>query len=501
MQKNKASHAGTNLKQKITLICLGIAVFLTALELGLRLAGHTFDYLQEKRNRASLRLKGAYRIMCLGESTTAGGKESYPAQLEEILNQRFPEKHFSVINKGKNGVSTAYILAQLQNNLQTYSPDMVIVMMGINDGAAHMPYEYDIRPSLPRSLRIYKLWRLLRLRVTNIGKRGYADKRPQPGLDDFIRQEERLKKAHADIELGWLYIKYGEPRKAETTFRDILGSQPWNLDAYDGLACAYQDLGEFKQAEETIKKGISLNPDNVRGYLRLGFIYKDQDRLSEAVELFKKSLELDPRAQEAFFALGSIYHSRANFPRAEEAFKKALEIDPRRNDIFAALGWCYLEQGKFKEAEAVFKKALEINPYDDRPYGGLASIYEALKKPEAARQYHQKAECLRGLNYDPALRHNYLELKMALDKKGVKLVCMQYPMRSIEPLKKIFSGQAGVVFIDNERIFKDAAGEYGYREYFTDIFGGDFGHCTPKGNRMIAENIAQVLSAEGIIGR
>ena len=29
-----------------------------------------------------------------------------------------------------------------------------------------------------------------------------------------------------------------------------------------------------------------------------------------------------------------------------------------------------------------------------------------------------------------------------------------------------------------------------------DMFGGDFGHCTVKGNRLLAENVARVILKE-----
>jgi hypothetical protein len=32
--------------------------------------------------------------------------------------------------------------------------------------------------------------------------------------------------------------------------------------------------------------------------------------------------------------------------------------------------------------------------------------------------------------------------------------------------------------------------------YFVDMSGGDFGHCAPKGNRLLAENIANVILKE-----
>lgn len=64
--------------------------------MSLRLGGLVFTSLQEHRNYLSVKQKGAYRILCLGESTTAG---QYTAFLEEILNQRNIGIKFSVIDK------------------------------------------------------------------------------------------------------------------------------------------------------------------------------------------------------------------------------------------------------------------------------------------------------------------------------------------------------------------------------------------------------------------
>jgi hypothetical protein len=72
---------------------------------------------------------------------------------------------------------------------------------------------------------------------------------------------------------------------------------------------------------------------------------------------------------------------------------------------------------------------------------------------------------------------------------------VQYPVRNIEPLKRMFKEETGdsIIFVDNEKIFKDVIRKEGYKEYFGDMFGGDFGHCTQKGNMLLAENIASVI--------
>jgi len=50
--------------------------------------------------------------------------------------------------------------------------------------------------------------------------------------------------------------------------------------------------------------------------------------------------------------------------------------------------------------------------------------------------------------------------------------------------------------VDNERIFKETVSNDGYEAYFKDAFAGDFGHCTEKGNRLLAENIANTIIKE-----
>jgi hypothetical protein len=98
--------------------------------------------------------------------------------------------------------------------------------------------------------------------------------------------------------------------------------------------------------------------------------------------------------------------------------------------------------------------------------------------------------------YNPDTVNNYKEIKKILEKRRIQLVCVQYPMRRVESLKKIFEETRDIIFVDNEAIFKKAVAKESYDDYFVDIFGGDFGHCTPKGNRLLGENIANVILRE-----
>lgn len=82
--------------------------------------------------------EGAYRIVCLGGSTTFGQGETdemrtYPQLLEDALNQKFSSPVFEVINAGTPAWTSAEILINLQFRILELSPDMIIVYEGVND--------------------------------------------------------------------------------------------------------------------------------------------------------------------------------------------------------------------------------------------------------------------------------------------------------------------------------------------------------------------------------
>jgi hypothetical protein len=70
-------------------------------------------------------------------------------------------------------------------------------------------------------------------------------------------------------------------------------------------------------------------------------------------------------------------------------------------------------------------------------------------------------------------------------------------LRSIEPLRRIFIGQENIIFVDNETVFKDAPEKESYKEYFRDMFAGDFGHCTVKGNRFFSRKYRKCYIKRG----
>jgi tetratricopeptide (TPR) repeat protein len=543
MNKNDFSHGVASIFRKTIIVLSGLILSLVILEAGLRLGGFVLLSLQEYGNLQSIKQKGAYRILCLGESTTQG---AYPKPLEQVLNQRNIGIRFTVIDKGKAGTSTPEIVGHVESDLDEYRPNMVIAMMGINEKGVR--YYEDIPESdtwLFRHCRVYKFCRMLYMNLlkklwkkdiyglgrsdserkaksedawTVAEKTTFANEIPAEGIArsdsesekgssgsnrKFSETEKPFKAIAFDpqtynacVGLGQTLYRDGNFSGAEASFKKAIELDPKNDWAYLKLGQLYRFQDKLSRAEDFYRKAIELNPENDNACFGLGWVYIDQGKLPQARDLFKKAAELNPENDNNQYVLGDFYLRQGKFPQAEDCFKKAIEINPTYTYYFLALGGLYRKQGKFPQAEELFKKAVELNPKHDWAVRALSSLYEEMEKPELAKEYTQKVNPLGFEALSAVTVNHYRKLKEILDKKGIKLVCMQYPMRSVEPLKKIFGKDEGVIFVDNESIFREAVKRSGYKEYFQDMFAGDFGHCTQKGNELLAQNIADVILRE-----
>jgi len=97
----------------------------------------SFIFCGEKFSR--FKQEGITRIICQGGSATLGvgvskNEEKYPKILERLLNDKYNEKHYEVINAGKEAYTTLDGLLQLKRDLLILKPDIVTLMFGGNDG-------------------------------------------------------------------------------------------------------------------------------------------------------------------------------------------------------------------------------------------------------------------------------------------------------------------------------------------------------------------------------
>lgn len=89
-------------------------------------------------------------IVTLGDSITCGVHmqpgQTYPDQLQALLDVRYGEGFCRVVNAGLGGQTTANGLARLDSDVLAHKPDIVIVSFGINDSVKDSATRYRVPP-------------------------------------------------------------------------------------------------------------------------------------------------------------------------------------------------------------------------------------------------------------------------------------------------------------------------------------------------------------------
>lgn len=485
----------TSFKQKITLVVFGLFLSLAFLEIGLRVGAVMLFSSQETRNLASLRQKDTYRIMCVGESTTAlGGRDSYPSQLEDILNKRNMGVKFSVINKGIGASNTVTILYDLEKNLDTFKPDMVIAMMGINDCAGYMPNQEGADRKILKSARSLKLYNLTQYLWLHILAKARE-------INNSISQNNVLNSNINILPNRQVPLKENSKQGLEVKDSNVVKFLKESQEQYYlSSGHAYLLRAEYAESEELLKKAIEINPNNSGVYLLLGRCYHGQGKYALAEEAFKKAIELNPENSYAYYILGETYKEQGIYTQAKNAFEKAIAIDPENHSAWASLWQVYSFYREYGKAEDSIKRYMELNKKKGKEgmgYYNLLLIYiDQITNGLIQGKQSEKLKVLISDCTNKVTISNYRKLKIILDQRRIKLVCVQYPTLNIESLRKMFDAPGSIIFVDNKKSFNEAIKNDGFQAYFTDKFGGGFGHCTRRGNGLLAENIAKVIMKE-----
>ena len=143
-------------------IILFLIIGLIILESGLQLTNYILNSIQKTVNSNNYD-PSEYRILVLGDSMSEKTKTSWPEQLQTKLNNLSLEKQIYIVNKAKASVNSALIMSHTEEYIETYSPNMIITMMGWNDFVSYIYYQKSdhIFISFLKNLKTVKLIRLI----------------------------------------------------------------------------------------------------------------------------------------------------------------------------------------------------------------------------------------------------------------------------------------------------------------------------------------------------
>ena len=473
---------------RVALIIFGTVLAVAALEVGMRVAGYAVLATQNRDNARRLRQQNQFRVLCLGESTTAGesGVPRYPEILQEILNRQDLGVPVVAINMGRSGAVTRDLVEHLEAEFEEFKPNVVVAMIGINDGGKTHAYGTIIEPGRGHwygTFRLYKLYRLIRHKLSVTESQVSSDEPIAPG-EEILQPTPGIEES---------YISPG-PTPPQPTPRPT-----GDFKFLERVHRLIQD-GEYLRARHLLEERLSHDPEFADGYVELARLHDHlndpnaaQKSLLRGVdELSSPSFLLQSELAASYAALGET-HRAIEIVTAirRELLQPSNLVDHTHQAL--VLADLYERSGDLDAAEASLKEVAEkINPGHLRYYDDLIAFYERHDRVDEAESYREIRRRIRDEYVNPETRKNYRRLMEAARSRNIQLFAVQYPGRNIDEVERHLGHDPWPIYIDNS-FYQELVEENGYDTYYTDTFASDFGHLTALGNALLAQNIARAI--------
>lgn len=277
---------------------------------------------------------GAFRIFCLGGSTTVGYPYFYNAAFSTFLRDRlgrtFPGRNIEVINLGMTATNS-FTVVDIASELMEYQPDLLIVYDGHNEfyGALGLASNESLG-QFPTLTRMYL--KLIRSRSFILFRDFYSwcrtlfDRETVPSEAPSTMME-RLAKGQ--------YVQSGSSlyRRTLETFREnlialgsiardanvpvILGSQVSNLHDLPPFISRNSDrlsstaLSDFNREYESAKRNFPDNPDS-------------------SLASFSRAITIDSTFAEAHYRYARCLEQVGRLPEARVEYRRARDHDQLR---------------------------------------------------------------------------------------------------------------------------------------------------------------------------
>lgn len=485
------------------------------LEALVRLAG--FLVSRAAHVKPDIRGSSMRTILCIGDSFVWGvGGIGFPEQLQDILRERHGAGAFNVINAGRAGTNSSYVVSQLPKALEQYKPDVVIILTGVSnlwkwvreDGAL------SVESWVSRHVKLYHVLKLVQSGEYSFG---FGQRRAKERLEKLVSDEtellsthlqvaqsrarlvelycdsaklyyDRMEQENADRELAkaialvqgggpGLFIRvlraclhcHSVPRLSEMLNPPLVSNIP-AAEAAFARGNLNVWLGDFKNGKKFLEQAIRLQPDSWVYYCALGELLLVPER-EAAVRYYRKAAELVPFTPYPHYQLGLLYLWYSDWGKAEEEFKQALRIDPlfaeplrRLADVYYAAG----ETLKFRT---------------------LAQEIPALSRSEEYRRIHAAIEGgggRSGATPQSEWVADIAESVRIARKAGIPVIVSSYPDRNLEGVRTA-AERNGAEYMDLTEAFRR---RFKMRQEYSSY---DNAHCNTAGYRFMAELYAVEL--------
>jgi tetratricopeptide (TPR) repeat protein/TolB-like protein len=198
--------------------------------------------------------------------------------------------------------------------------------------------------------------------------------------------------AEAQLQLGQVYLDWGDVRHAEEGFRKALQLNSNLSEAWQGLGTIFLQYGFYAPCMEVYDRALALEPGAVSVSLSRAMILNGWKRFEEAERELRTVLQLHPDQKyiHTFLALTQYY--LGDYKKAEKEIGSGMESEEYLPLAHAVLGMIHARTGRLDEA--LTEVELEVKPQIHNNASlatAAAAIYSLLGQNGQAMSFLEKA--------------------------------------------------------------------------------------------------------------
>jgi tetratricopeptide (TPR) repeat protein len=340
--------------------------------------------------------KGAFRIFCLGESTTIGYpywyNGAFPSFLRDRLKAVFPNRLLEVINLGITATNS-YTVLDISKDLMDYKPDLLIVYDGHNEFYGMLGTASNERIASARWITLLYL-RMIHFRTFQLVKNIY---------DDMLNLLGKSPINYANHETLMEQVAEGE--------NIPYGSRAYNI-GYTVFQENLRDLSDLCR-DHSIPLILGTQASNIRD--QFPFVSNNSPGISEQQRnqferLYKKGVE---------------FQAKGSLDSAIACFRSGIAVDSLYADIHYRLAQCLEKEDKKKEA---YPEYILARDYDELRFR-TDSKFDGLIRAMADHKHVFVADIdalFKSLSQDSLIGHNLILEHVHPNSRGNFYIAEEY---------------------------------------------------------------------------
>ena len=266
--------------------------------------------------------KNTYRIVIFGESAAEGDPDfayGFGRYLRVMLQQRFPQINFEIINTGMVAINS-HVILEMARQLRPYKPDLYLIYAGSNEvvgpyGPGTVLTGSSMNPSVIRASVFVRSTRIGQL-LTESG----ATRREWGGMEMFVNRQVRA--GSPRMELAY--------RNFEQNLRAIAraGTESGAHALLSTIATNLRDSAPFASLH---REGFSSTDlQSWATLLKKASDYELVGDYNDALKAYDDAAKIDNQFAELHFRIARCYWALGDYGAAKGSYIRARDLDALR---------------------------------------------------------------------------------------------------------------------------------------------------------------------------